>query len=139
MSLKQLDHHVKIKVIGVMLKYLHSSNAKNKNTLISSDWSTCIHKCFQQHKNGKGLLKNYKTSSNQECAHLTNGMGWTPTSRKFPIITHGLATTPHSRTWLSTNVVNTTFQDNSIESFMMWVTPRRMNNKHTFAFARHSC
>jgi hypothetical protein len=75
MSLEQLDHHVKIKVIGVMLKYLHSSNAKNKNTLISSDWSTHVHKCSQQHKNGKRLLKNYKTSSNQECAHQTNGMG----------------------------------------------------------------
>jgi hypothetical protein len=44
-SLEQLDHCTRGKAIGIMLKYLHSSNANAKKMLISSLWSTHVHKC----------------------------------------------------------------------------------------------
>ncbi len=69
---------VQSKAIGIMSKYFHSSNAKNKNMLISSLWLIHLHKCFQQHINETRLPKNYKSSPNQELHALekcakTNG------------------------------------------------------------------
>jgi hypothetical protein len=50
-------------VVGTIRLLCHR---QGNNMLISNVWSTRVHRCFQQHRNGTNLLKNYKRSSNQK-------------------------------------------------------------------------